>query len=263
MNNLNDKIIGIVGGMGPRAGLEIFNYIINHTSTSIDQEHLSVILMSFPKQLVDRTLFLEKKISVNPAFNISKIIIKLENAGAQIIGIACNTSHSSAIFDVILAELRERNSKVKLLNMPFEVCNYLNNSYSYVNRVGLLTTNGVYKSEVYKETLENLGFNVIVPDYKFQNDVIHRMIYDEKIGIKSVSNKITAEVHSLMKRALSFFKEKNTEAIILGCTEFSLVIKEKLIDDMIIVDSSEVLAKALIKEAKNTSTELVMKLEEK
>lgn len=249
MNLEKDCVIGIVGGMGPHSGLTLFSSILSQTKASADQEHLSVLLMSFPKHIVDRTLFLDGSLRTNPAFNIVKIIKKLEDAGAKIIGIACNTSYSDEIYNIILQELQDIKSKVKLINMPAETCNYIKENHSQSRRIGLMTTNGTYKSGVYINLLTKLGYSVVVPEYKFQDEVIHRIIYDPNFGIKSHPDKVTTEVMGLLNQTMKFFKEKNTDIIILGCTDLSVIIDKINPKDMIIVDSTKVLAKALVREA--------------
>ena len=105
MDLKEDRVIGIVGGMGPQAGVALFSNIVRFTSATQDQQHLSTILMSFPRHIPDRTLFLEGVAEINPAVNVVNIIRKLESAGASVVGIACNTCHAPAIFDVIAREL--------------------------------------------------------------------------------------------------------------------------------------------------------------
>ena len=56
MNNLN--AIGIIGGVGPAAGVDLFNRILSHTSAEKDQEHLNVLLTSCPSLIPDRTAYL-------------------------------------------------------------------------------------------------------------------------------------------------------------------------------------------------------------
>jgi aspartate racemase len=46
---MREKIIGILGGMGPEATLLIFAKILEHTPASKDQEHLRVIIDNNPK----------------------------------------------------------------------------------------------------------------------------------------------------------------------------------------------------------------------
>jgi len=124
-----DPVIGIVGGMGPQAGLALFNSIMRQTNAATDQQHLSTILMSFPRHIVDRTAFLEGVTDINPGFSIAAVIQKLERAGASIAGISCNTSHCPRIFEIIVRELRKQNSSIQLLNMPLETCACIRERY--------------------------------------------------------------------------------------------------------------------------------------
>lgn len=232
--------------MGPQAGIDLANHICRLVEADKDQDHKSVILMSFPGHIVDRTAFIEGREKVNPAYNIVWVIDKLENAGAEVVGIACNSSHMPEVYDVILEELERLKSRVKLLHMPFETCRYIKDLYPQVRRVGVMSTNGTYKTGIYTKILKNMGLNAIIPEFELQNDVIHRMIYDSDYGIKSRADCITGEVTVLLRKALDFFTDQKTDGIILGCTELSLVLKEHSVNDMLIFNSNEILAKALI-----------------
>jgi len=249
MDQRNNKVIGIVGGMGPHAGVALMSAVLRHTGACADQQYLSTILMSFPGEVADRTLFLEGKEAVNPAFRISEIIKKLESTGAAVVGIACNTSHSPLIYQVILEELDRINSQVRMVPMPFETCRYIKENHPDVRRIGLMATNGTYGSGIYKDLLEEWGYDMILPDVLFQNDIIHRMIYDPVFGIKSSAGNITPQVRVLLDKALTYFKNRRADAVILGCTEFSLATTGKRVKGMLVIDSIESLAKALIREA--------------
>lgn len=104
-----DKTIGIVGGVGPYAGLDLTRKIFDQTKASSDQDYLSVALLSIPQQIEDRTSFLLGQTNINPANAISKIIRKLEQIGVGVAGIPCNSVHSPRIFDGILKKLRKAN----------------------------------------------------------------------------------------------------------------------------------------------------------
>jgi len=249
MHLKEDMVIGIVGGMGPRAGAALVDSIMLQTNAATDQEHLSVVLMSFPRHLADRTAFLEGAAVPNPAYNICRIIGKLENAGASLIGIACNASHAPEIYDVILRELARMGSKVKLLHMPLETCCHIRDNFPRVRRVGVLSTNGTYRSQIYPQILRDLGLEALVPDETFQRDVIHKMIYDPLSGIKCHPSGITASTMRQWKQALSYFKDRDAEAVILGCTELSLIPAVEEAEDLILVDSTAIMAAALIREA--------------
>jgi len=243
------RVIGIVGGMGPHSGNALLNCITARTPAACDQEHLSVILMSFPRHISDRTLFLEGNGLVNPALSIIRVIQKLEQAGAGVVGIACNTSHSPRIFDVIVDHLAKTGSRIDLLNMPLETCLHIRESHSQVTRIGLMATNGTYRSGIYSDLLRRWGYEVVLPDETFQDSVIHRMIYDPVFGIKSNPAGIRNEVTCLLEKALGFFRSKKTDLVILGCTEFSLTEVATMAGDLRVIDSTSVMANALIREA--------------
>src|ERR1700722_10992728 len=180
-----NRTIGIVGGMGPQAGNALFESITRQTAAACDQQHLPVILMSFPELIADRTAFLEGRGVENPAFNIARIIARLECGRASIVGMACNTAYVSAIYEVILSELDRNQVRVELLHMPLEACRYIGETLGDSCRVGLMATNGTYRSGVYREAAYTQGFELLLPDPVFQQEVIHRMIYDPRFGIKA------------------------------------------------------------------------------
>ena len=49
-----DERIGIVGGVGPHAGLDLTRKLFDHTRAEADQEHLPVMLYSFPDRIGER-----------------------------------------------------------------------------------------------------------------------------------------------------------------------------------------------------------------
>lgn len=251
MDLREDKVIGIVGGMGPEAGLALYNSILRLTGAATDQQHLSVILMSFPKHIADRTAYIEGSTPVNPAYNVAEIICKLERSGAQVVGIACNTSHAPEIYNVILEQLEKAGSNVTLINMPRETCLYLKREYTHAKRIGLMTTNGTYRSGIYRDILQGMGYDVVVPDYPFQDKVIHRAIYDPVFGIKSSAGSVTQKAGVLLDKALTFFRRQNCDAVILGCTELSLAVPGRVASDMTLLDCTNIFARALIREAKS------------
>ena len=249
LKTVQHKVIGIVGGMGPQAGVALLNHILCRTKATTDQEHLSAVLMSFPGLVVDRTAYLEGRTDINPAHSIAGIIDRLESAGAAVIGIACNTSHAPAIFNVVLTELKKNNSAVKLLQMPYETCLFIKQQHPQVKRVGVLSTNGTYRCGIYSDLLQDMGFELVLPDPVFQNNVIHRMVYDQQYGIKANTAAITQKVNELMQESINYFIRKGAEAIIIGCTELSLIPLNVNIGDLLIIDASDILARALIRDA--------------
>lgn len=252
------KTIGIVGGMGPHAGTALFNTILDGTHAQLDQDYPSIILVSFPKDIADRTLYLTGEEKINPAYRITEMIGKLYAAGATVIGIACNTAHSPAIYDVILKELERKKIAVEMVNMPLETYRCIKINHPDARKVGIMTTNGTYISGVYRELLISMGYEVIIPDPEFQDRIIHKMIYDPDFGIKACPTRIRNEIHVLADRAIQFFEQQNADVIVLGCTELSLLFKQDKVRGIPLVHSLKALASALALHAITANSELLV-----
>ncbi|UII24660.1 amino acid racemase [Fulvivirga maritima] len=248
------KTIGVVGGMGPMAGVALVEKITRNTPAHKDQEHFSVILVSNP-MIIDRTQFLEGEVDENPAYQISESIAQLAKCGADVVGIACNTSYSSAIYDVLCEELKRRDIKVNVLDLPGETYEELRKHGENVRKVGIMATNGTYKSRVYESILTSNGYEVVLPDVNFQETIIHQIIYNSDYGIKSHPEWVSDEARKKFIQALNFFKIKGADAIILACSELSFPFKEIYPTDLLIIDPMECMARALIREASGKNAE--------
>lgn len=239
-------MIGIVGGVGPYSGIDLLKKVFDNTLANSDQEHLDTVLLSMPSKIEDRTEYLVGKVKVNPAFAIAEVLRKLQEVGATVAGIPCNTAHSKGIFNVIQSELKKTGSSIKVLNMIDETISFITSNHPNITKVGVLSTTGTYKSSVYKTQLHLKGYEAIVPPLEMQEKLIHPAIYHPAYGIKSTSNPIHPQARKNLLQGVSFLKEKGAQAVILGCTEIPLAITEEKIYDIITIDPTNVLARALI-----------------
>ncbi len=57
----------MVGGMGPYADIDILRMIRDFMGVRRDQEHIPVMLISFPSEIVDRSAFIMEKVKENPS----------------------------------------------------------------------------------------------------------------------------------------------------------------------------------------------------
>ncbi len=241
-------MIGIVGGIGPYAGIDLLKKVFDNTLADSDQDYLDTVLLSLPSGIKDRTEYLLGKIEINPAYAIAEVLIKLQQTGVTVAGIPCNTAHVENIFNIIQQELKKRGSHIKILNMIDETVVFLANQYPKITKVGVLTTSGTYKSGIYSRKLQSKGYEVIAPFKEMQENLIHPAIYHPKYGIKACTNPIHAQAKENLIQGISFLKEQGAQAVILGCTEIPLAITEPIIDEMIMIDPTNVLARALIYE---------------
>jgi aspartate racemase len=238
-------MIGVVAGVGPYAGLDLLSKILSQTVADKDQDHLAVASLSQPELIVDRTAFLLGETTLNPAFAIVEQLLKLEQMGATVAGIPCNTAHAPTLFDQIEQGLRDAGSKLKLLHMIAEVGRELQLVYPNVNRLGVLSTTGTAVTRIYPVTLEPLGFEVLAVDDELQTEAIHPAIYDPVYGIKACG-RATENARKNLLLGAQQLQDAGAEALILGCTEIPLAIQETRIAGMVVIDPALVLARALI-----------------
>jgi len=237
------RMIGIIGGVGTFAGIDLYRKIYKHTDARTDQEHLPVALLSIPAKVSDRTEFLQGEVEENPGIAIAGIITSLASIGAEIIGIPCNTAHSPLIFKEILARIP---GNIKLIHLIEEVGRYISVNYPEIRKAGILGTNGTYLTKVYTGVLSAHDIEAIYPEERIQNELVHPAICDKGYGIKAFSDPVTDRSRQdLLKAALSLIRQ-GAEAIILGCSEIPLAIHESQIERRIVIDSVSILAQALI-----------------
>lgn len=239
-------MIGIVGGVGPYAGIDLLDNIFGNTLASTDQDYINSLLLSLSSKIQDRTQYLLGNTVENPGYSIGKIVLTLENSGATVVGIPCNTAHSEGIFSVIEKELKHSGSKVKLLHMIDETITFITTHFSHFRRIGVLSTTGTYKYKLYRNALETYGYETIEPSQRMQEEIVHQAIYHPTYGIKSTTRPFHPKARQNLELAIDYLKEQGAEAVVLGCTEIPLVIKSEMVNDLTIINPTYVLARALI-----------------
>lgn len=222
------RIIGIVGGMGPLAGVLLQKYIIEATPAASDQDHLPVITYTNP-QIPDRTAsLLSAKKGDDFAIEIIKTIRVLQSAGAAIIGIPCNTAHLK--FESIQAA-----TDLPIINMVESVMREIEHGQGTLN-AGLLATDGTIACGVYQKYAAKTDF--ILPD-KAGQQVVMETIYRLKAGQNPDRHKLFGICDSLSRRGAA--------KIILGCTELSLIRDLLLQEQYPLVDALNILGNRLVR----------------
>ena len=244
----SSPVIGIVGGVGPYAGLDLQRKLLEQTVAARDQDHLPVIAVSWPGRIPDRTEYLLGRVTENPAGALLEQLRLLAGAGAGIAAIPCNTAHAPAIFDIIRAGVAGFAPPLRLLHMIDETAAHLRIHHPTLTTVGVLSATGTWRARLYPAALESLGYRAVVPDEAMQNTLIHPAIYDPGYGIKA-TGAVTARARADLTQAIAALREQGAEAILLGCTELPLAFLGRAYEGIPLIDSTLVLARALIRAA--------------
>ena len=244
----NDAKIGIVGGAGPYAGLDLAQKILQQTRAKNDQDYLPTISISTPDQIEDRTRFLLGEISSNPAYPIFRNLCDLKVLGASVAGIPCNTAHAPAIRDVFLEKLKRSGSKLKVLDMISETIAFLKETCSDVKTVGVLSTIGTWKAGFYPELLSASGYEVRILAEPQQQRLHDNALFHPEFGIKVQAHPVTETARNFLLEGVECLKKQGVQAIILGCTEIPLGLPERKLGSTYLIDPGLILARALIRE---------------
>ncbi|MDE2956578.1 MAG: amino acid racemase [Bacteroidota bacterium] len=237
-------IIGVLGGMGPYAGLDLVSRIFDETRAASDREHLPVALLSYGHRITDRSGFVFGQTDINPGYAIAELALELERLGAAVGGIACNSAHAPVIFDLVQQKLRGRS--IRILHLIGETVRFISETRPDACRIGCLSTYSVHQHGLYQHAVEAAGLEAILPADSVAEEVVHRAIYDPIFGIKAISNPCTEKAISLVRQAITHVQNRGADAVILGCTELPLAVPPATCT--VCIDPARALARALIRE---------------
>lgn len=220
--------LGIIGGMGSEASVELYSRIINNTCHSCDQEHMKICVLN-NSSIPDRTKCIIDG-DENPVPYLNEAIEDLEKIGAKYFVMACNTAHK------FIDELK--NKKVELINMIDETLLFVKDKYKN-RKVCVLSTNGTIFSNVYHHNKFAEGIDFVYLDSEKQNQIMNA-INDTKSGVNKakILESILEIIESVSKQFDCIF--------ILACTELSLY-QKGLREKYTVVDAMDCLVDAIIK----------------
>jgi aspartate racemase len=223
-----EKIVGIIGGMGPDATVDILKRIIRLTPAKDDIDHIHCIVDNNSK-VPSRIKALIDGGSEPPGPHLAIMGQKLEQWGADFLIIPCNTAH------YYYQDIKDAVS-IPVIHLIDVVVSKFVQSHPQLKKVGIAASTAVLLTDLYKKRFHAHGIEVLYPDDLYQQkllDVIKRVKAGETVDavtetISTIFNHIT---------------EKGAEVIIIACTELSVVCGEM---PFRMIDAAEVLAQETV-----------------
>lgn len=108
--------------------------------------------------------------------------------------------------------------------------------------LGIMGTKFLMESDVYPSKLEPRGIQWMIPE-ETDRSIINKIIFEELVYGRFIGSSKEYLVVVIKK-----FKEKECDAVVLGCTELPLIIKEEE-SPLPTLDSTRILARAALREA--------------
>ena len=199
-------MIGILGGMGTRAGLDFCNKLAKLNVGKTDQNYPLFLLYN-------KSNIPKRPENLNRYNYVLKSLIKgcnlLKKNKCKFIVMPCNTAHH-------WHEDLQKKIKIPIISMPREVYLHTKKTCKKNSKIGILCTEATLKTKVYSKYF-NKYFNLVSPSKSLQISSVNKAIRLVKTGkVKEAEKAIKPAVNHLIKI--------KCKKIILGCTELPIAI---------------------------------------
>jgi aspartate racemase len=234
MDTTNEKVLGVLGGMGPLASAQFMVRLTMLTPATRDQDHIPTVLWSDPR-VPDRTLG-RRSGGADPLPWLLRGIEGLKCAGCGAIAIPCNTAHGwyHAMRDA---------AGMPILHIVDAAAAELCRLDIHGGAIGVMGTQATLAMQLYQDRLGALGWDCIVPDQAEMDRLVSPAIALVK------ANRV-ADAYPPLAEAVRGLAARGAVAVVLGCTEIPLGIQAGPALDAPVVDTIDALARAAIAWAK-------------
>jgi len=222
--------IGIVGGMGPMAGVYLQQLIIEATPAGRDQDHFQVVCFTNP-HVPERMRSLSEDGGRRYAEAVRASALLLVESGVTHLAVACNTAHAR------LAEIR-RDVPATFVDMIDLGVTELVEHHGPGVRVGLLATAGTIAERVYQKAAPEAGLDWVLPDPADQRRVSNAII---AVKVSRASSE-AADLLAASRR----LAERGARVLLVGCTELSMCLDAMRPAGVPLVDPLRAVARHLV-----------------
>jgi aspartate racemase len=235
---MTDKVLGILGGMGPLASAQFMLRLTLLTPAERDQDHIPAVLWSDPR-VPDRTAARLGR-GPDPLPWLLRGIDGLKAAGCGAIAIPCNTAHG-------WLEPMVRQSGIPILHIVDAAATDLRRVGITHGTIGLVGTAGTLAMRLYQDRLGAQGWDIIEPDPA----QMARLVTP---AIASVKANRVAEAYQPLAEVVNSLAARGAKAVVLGCTEIPLGIQAGSAEALRVpvIDTIDALARAAILWARAT-----------
>lgn len=203
------KTIGMIGGMSWESTIPYYRQINETIKEKLGGLHSAkIILYSVDFHEIERLQHAGDWEAAGVI--LAQAARSLELAGADFLVLCTNTMHK-------LAHVIEAAVAIPLFHIADPTAQAIKDA-GY-DKVGLLGTRFTMEQDFYRERLHSKhGLQVLVPELA-DRDIIHQVIYEELC-----LGKINEASRQHYRRIMARLKDSGAQAIILGCTEISLLV---------------------------------------
>ncbi|MVT04047.1 aspartate racemase [Enterobacter sp. 10-1] len=219
-------LLGIVGGMGPLATLDLMHKLLRATPAESDQQQIPHVVWNVP-QIADRQQALAGK-GPSPLPQLLHAVEQLNRVGASHIAIACNTAHH-------WYEALAQRSDAPLLHIVDATLAAFEGKEK-PRRVGVIATQGTLDAGWFQHGFSALGINSVLPT----TEELRQLFVPGCYAVKRGELRAGGELLSLQAQAL---RDRGAERLVLACTEVPVALAEVASPHLAVsIDPAEALA---------------------
>jgi aspartate racemase len=225
------SFVGILGGMGPLATVDLMHKMISARAAARDQEHVPVVAHN-DARIPDRQLFLRGE-GPSPLPALFAALDRLNSMGAAVIVIPCNTAH--IWFDDLSG-----HSRAPILHIAESALDALLGMGEATGPIGLIATQGTVAAGFYQARIAARGYASVVNTGAELERWFTPGCYAVKAGQLETGGR-------LFEAAAQCLIERGATRLILACTEVPVglaAVHSALLERSI--DATEALARAAI-----------------
>lgn len=225
-----EKIIGILGGMGPEATVELMRRIVARTPAAVDNDHIRCVVDQNGK-VPNRVDAIQGRIpSAGPV--LADMARRLEAYGVDMLCMPCNTAH------YYLDDIRAA-SALPFVDMLNCTALRVRECFPQATRAAVLSTVGTRSTGLYEQRLAVHGIEAVYPDPMNQEKLTAIIA-----GVKG--GKDIAPLKQQFQEVIDAMLEQGVPVCIAACTELSVICPE----NPAVVDALDALVDVLIVEVK-------------
>ena len=227
-----EKVIGVIGGMGPEATVDFMHRLVARTPARDDADHLHVLVDNNPK-IPSRIAALIEGTGEDPVPVLCGMAKGLQAQGADFLVMPCNTAHyylpaiARSVGIPVLDMVQLAIQKLAIVN---------------AGRVGVLASPAVRMVGLYKARMEQAGLQALFPEPQ-DEELLLGIIKAVKAG--RLGDRHRQDYGKVAGKLLS----AGADALLVACTEFS-IIGPPAGATCLVVDALDVLVEATITTAR-------------
>lgn len=226
------KTIGIIGGLGPEATVDYYKEIINCFKTESGEMNYPEIII-YSVNMADFLVPMNAKDWDAAADYLVDKITALKHAGAEFAAISANTPHlifekvknKSPLYLISIVEATREEATKRGLKNP-----------------GLIGTHFTMNASFYPDTFSQYGMKVIMPEEADKKLINQRLFSEIELGI--FKDETRQELIDITRKMV---EEKHIDSLILGCTEFPLILPEPEYVGIPMLNTTKIHVDAIVK----------------